>query len=364
MKKLGLLRKMDSLGKIGIVSSLIAPSVGNRFITYPYAMVVVVTHQCNSRCRMCHIWEESPTPHLSLQQFERIFSLNDFSFVRSLTLTGGEPTLRSNLAQIFSIIYQHTPNLEHSFIATNGINTVQVIQQIKQILEILNSTSGNIYRLDIQISLHGIGEIHNRVVGIPGAFQKVSNTIDELSLLQAHYPRISVRLNCVLLPFNLPFVESLRNFCTQRNLSITYTPVILANSYFKNRDNAEALTFSQKDSRIARGFFEQLGQEEKTNFRFCYRNVAQMLQGHKRTRKCMMGLYNFVLEHDGNVHLCFNSEEISLGNLLTDSFESVWFGEHADKARRKLRALHCHSCPAMCYPMPVSMFELLEMLRG
>jgi MoaA/NifB/PqqE/SkfB family radical SAM enzyme len=313
---------------------------------------------------MCSIWKESPTSHLSLQQFEQIFSSNDFSFIRSLTLTGGEPTLRANLAQIFNIIYQHTPNLEHILIATNGLNTSMIVRQVRLILETLDTISNLVYRMDVQISLHGVGEIHDRVTGIPGAFQRVSDTINELGALQINYPLLSLRLNCVLMPCNLSFVDSLVNFSTRQMLPITYTPVILADNYFNNTDNIEDLTFSQKYSQIASCFFEQLSQEEKNSFRFCYRNVAQMIQGHKRTRKCMMGLYNFILECNGDVHFCFNSEEINLGNLLTDSFESVWFGEHTDKARRKLRALHCPTCPAMCYPMPVSIVELLEALRG
>jgi MoaA/NifB/PqqE/SkfB family radical SAM enzyme len=76
----------------------------------------------------------------------------------------------------------------------------------------------------------------------------------------------------------------------------------------------------------------------------------------------MMGLYSFVLDHDGAVYPCFVGDNVAFGNLVTDPFESVWFGAQADKARQRLRAHHCPSCPAGCYPLPVNALELVEMV--
>jgi radical SAM protein with 4Fe4S-binding SPASM domain len=68
----------------------------------------------------------------------------------------------------------------------------------------------------------------------------------------------------------------------------------------------------------------------------------------------MMDFYGAVLEHNGDVYPCINCEHSSFGNLLTSSFEEVWFGERANEARVRLRASCCPTCTSVCYPLPVN----------
>ena len=79
-----------------------------------------------------------------------------------------------------------------------------------------------------------------------------------------------------------------------------------------------------------------------------------MIQGRSRSRRCMMGFFGFVLEHDGGVYPCVNCEDASFGNLLHEPFEQVWFGRQANEARRQLRASCCSTCTSMCYVQPVT----------
>jgi radical SAM protein with 4Fe4S-binding SPASM domain len=75
----------------------------------------------------------------------------------------------------------------------------------------------------------------------------------------------------------------------------------------------------------------------------------------------MMGFYGFILECDGNVYPCFNGEQASLGNLMTNTFEDIWFGEQATKVRRQLRVSRCSTCPETTYPLPINVLEVIEM---
>jgi len=60
----------------------------------------MLTYRCNSRCAMCHLWqhptlpEEEITPAL-LAKLPKGFS--------TITLTGGEPTLRDDLEEIVDV---------------------------------------------------------------------------------------------------------------------------------------------------------------------------------------------------------------------------------------------------------------------
>jgi MoaA/NifB/PqqE/SkfB family radical SAM enzyme len=359
MRRIGFLHRLGSMRMVSVLGSVLTPIVDNRFVPYPYLMIWVVTRQCNSRCQMCSIWQQKNPPFLSVEQAEQIFARDDFSFVRSLTLTGGEPTLRSDLPELFQIALANSPNLEHVLLATSGLNTRRTVQFVDQMLETLNAAENRVYRFDVQISLDGVGEVHDTVRGIPGFFDQVQATLTKLRELQGRYPRLNLKLSCVLMPYNLPHVDALQGFAGRENLQIYFSPVVIDAAYYNNLHGVNSLSFSANGSNAdAQRFFERLSQAEQSSLRFYYQDMAQMVQGEPRRRRCMMGYYGFVLEHNGNVYPCVNCEGNSFGNLLTDSFENVWFGPSANDARRALRVECCPSCTSMCYPPPSNALEM------
>lgn len=362
MKRLRFLNKSSSWRRALVVNALLSPLIDNRFVPYPNRIVLIVTRRCNSRCRMCNIWQDKDSTALSLEQIEFIFTRNDFSFVQALTLTGGEPTMRVDLPQLFEIALQRLPNLERVLLATNGLNTSRAVEHVRCMLETLDIKPNRVRCFQVQVSLDGVGEVHDEMRGVPDFFRHTQNTLAELKKLQSHFPRLDLRISCVLVPYNLPCVESLDAFARQQDIPISYSPVVLAGEYYNNQGQASDLLFSAESKAIAQRLFERLSTEDETSFRFYYRDVAQMLQGRPRYRRCMMGFYSFVLECDGIVYHCPTSEEIGLGNLLTDSFEDVWFGEQANAVRRQVRTQNCSTCPAACYPSPINVLELADMV--
>jgi MoaA/NifB/PqqE/SkfB family radical SAM enzyme len=360
MRRSSFLSTFHSLRAAGAVSSVLAPIVDNRFVPYPFLMTFVVTRRCNSRCQMCSIWQEKDSSFLSLEQIEYIFSQNDFSCVRILALTGGEPTLRSDLPQLLEIVLERTPNLEHVQLATSGLNTRRTVEFVTRMLGTLAAGSSRVRHFEVQISLDGIGEVHDAVRGVPGCFRHVQDTLAQLRALQDRFPRLNLRLSSVVIPDNLSHIDALHNFARQWRLPIHYSPIVLSGEYYNNLHKRSDLEFSNGYRAAARGLFERLGEEEETSLRFYYQDMAQMIQGYPRSRRCMMGWYGFVLEHDGSVYPCINCEKAGFGNLLTDSFESVWFGKQADSARRQLRASCCPTCTSVCYPQPVNALEVIK----
>jgi MoaA/NifB/PqqE/SkfB family radical SAM enzyme len=328
-------------------------------VPYPYFLTFVVTWRCNSRCQMCNLWQHKDSPFLSLEQIEHIFSQNDFSFVRSLTLTGGEPVLRPDLPQLLETVLKHTPRLEQLLLATNGLNTERTVKHVTHMLQILDETDNRVTSFDVQISLDGVGEVHDTVRGIPGFFQRVQQTLAQLQALKDRFPLLNLRLSCVLLPYNTPQVEALHEFAGRQNIPIYYSPVILSGEYYNNLQQVDSLTFGE-NHHAAGQFFEKLSREDQTSLGLYYQDMARMIQGQTRSRRCMMGFYGAVLEHNGDVYPCINCEHSSFGNLLTSSFEKVWFGERANEARVRLRASCCPTCTSACYPLPINALEVAQ----
>jgi radical SAM protein with 4Fe4S-binding SPASM domain len=94
---------------------------------------------------------------------------------------------------------------------------------------------------------------------------------------------------------------------------------------------------------------------------FYYTDMAGMLAGHPRRRICMQGYHACVLEADGGLHACVNSEALKFGNLREHPFRELWWGEGADTLRRALHEQICPSCPSKCYARPVGTREVAHL---
>jgi MoaA/NifB/PqqE/SkfB family radical SAM enzyme len=220
-----------------------------------------------------------------------------------------------------------------------------------------------VHHFDVQISLDGIGEVHDWVRGIPGSFQYVAETLDQLVALKRDFPKLRVRLSTVVLPYNLPNLEALQAFASEHGFPIAFTPVILSNEYYDNLQNSDFLTFSSVEQRVqAAEFFLRLARLEQSSLRHHYKDVSRMLLGSSRKRKCMMGFYGFVIEYNGDVYSCVNCEKYSFGNLLNVRFEELWFRPHASYVRQQVHRNCCPTCTSLCYPLPTNLAEVVDIV--
>lgn len=360
--KLEFFDKLPSYKAVSATASLLSAGVNARRLPRPFLLTFVVTRRCNSRCQMCNIWQEKDSPFLSLDQIRHIFGKDDFSFVRQLTLTGGEPTLRSDLPELFEIVRAACPNVEHVELATSGLNTRRVLDHVERMLASIERAPGRINRFVAQVSLDGIGDMHDQIRGIDGFFDIASATLDGLAKLEKRYPILRRRLSCVVMPQNLAYVERLREFARERDMGIYFSPAVLSGKYYRNLHGGN-LTFVSGEGRnqAAVETFQSLAQAEDSGMRFYYEDIGRMLQGAERKRTCMMGFYGCILEHDGNIYPCVNYEINSLGNLLEQSFDDVWFGPQSGAVRQDLRQHGCPTCVSSCYTLPTGAGEMAEL---
>ncbi len=117
--------------------------------------------RCNARCNHCYYRGRLEEPFYPLEKVigaARHYYLN--YGCRELDITGGEPSIYPQIAEVARQVKEigYTSTL----IITNGLK-----------LDLCN-------RLDLDellISIHGFGETHDRIVGVPGAFIKIRNGI-------------------------------------------------------------------------------------------------------------------------------------------------------------------------------------------
>src|SRR5262245_13240152 len=140
----------------------------------PTVLHVNVNLRCNTRCAMCNIWELKSSQELSLEQFDQIFSDPVYSRVEYIVLAGGEPTLRDDLPEIIELMHRHMPRIKKILLPSNVINRASIENQYARMARYC---ADHAIRLSLGVSLDGIGETHDKIRGVKGAFNKVMENV-------------------------------------------------------------------------------------------------------------------------------------------------------------------------------------------
>jgi MoaA/NifB/PqqE/SkfB family radical SAM enzyme len=173
-------------------------------ITY---LIFFVTGRCNARCELCFYWDNIVAAdrgrELTLDEIRRISAgLPNLPY---LTLTGGEPFMRDDLAEIAEVFYRQS-GVQFFAIPTNGLLPERDREQVERIV----SRCPKAY-LKIQLSIDGLGEAHDRQRGVPGNWEKMMETYRLLDGLRSRYRNFNIDVSTILSPDNIdglfPLVE-------------------------------------------------------------------------------------------------------------------------------------------------------------
>jgi MoaA/NifB/PqqE/SkfB family radical SAM enzyme len=161
---------------------------------FPYRLTFALTNRCQARCSMCNIWRKPAENELSLQEIEEIVQrANRFSWIN---LTGGEIFLRPDIRAIVRTIIETSRDLYLLNFPSNGICTGEIVDTVDMILR-----TTRLPRLIVTISLDGPPDLHNRIRGVPGAFDRAVETFRALRQRRAR--RFSVFFGYTLQEANI-----------------------------------------------------------------------------------------------------------------------------------------------------------------
>lgn len=128
-----------------------------------------LTHRCNVACRHCYLQDSSLTPQQELTLSEIEDLLDNLAHMQTLflSLTGGEPLLRPDFADILRAA---TARGFAVLLLTNGtLLTPTLADEI---------AAANPFQ--VHLSLLGLGDVHDRMTGRPGSFDLTVKAMDLL----------------------------------------------------------------------------------------------------------------------------------------------------------------------------------------
>jgi polysaccharide pyruvyl transferase WcaK-like protein/sulfatase maturation enzyme AslB (radical SAM superfamily) len=286
----------------------------------PAVLQFPVIDICNSRCQMCRIWENKKSDDITPDALRMALRNPLYSQVVSVGLNGGEPTLRKDLSLLAAVLFEELPELKNISLITNAYNCQEVITRITEVGEVVARHNG---KLDVMVSLDGIGEMHDLVRGKPGNFERAQNVIDfviQSSLVS------TVRIGCTIIKTNVYGLAALLEFCQGKGVYVKYR-LGIPHQRLYTQDLVDPYALSDEEKYHVAEFLEGLITHYETNDRqkFFYRSlIDQLIHNVPRKAGCDWQHRGATITARGELLYCAVQSK-ALGNICRDDSHKIYF---------------------------------------
>lgn len=284
---------------------------------------IIITYRCNAKCNMCDCYKNPSKPEEEIK-LETLEKLPDMAFTN---ITGREPFIRQDIADIVRVLYKKTKRI---VISTNGYFTDRIIKLCEEFPQI-----------GIRISIEGLEETNNAIRGLPDGFKKGYETLKrlvEMGHKDIGFGMTVQDMNCKdLIPL----------YKLSDELHMEFATATLHNSfYFRKTDNKidNKRKVAEEFEKLINILLESKSPKKWARAYFNH-GLIHYLYGQKRLLPCEMGTNGFFIDPFGYVLPCNGSnEKWSMGNLNDQTWQEIWYSEQAKKVRDQVKC-----CPKNCW---------------
>jgi radical SAM protein with 4Fe4S-binding SPASM domain len=298
--------------------------------TAPYRMDLAVIYRCNNDCAHCYNARERNFPELSTRQWFQILDQLWGLGIPHIVFTGGEATLRNDLPEL---IRHAEANGQITGLNTNA----RRLADEKYVQRLIDAGLDH-----VQITVESCNEqIHDEMMRTKGAFkQTIAGLKNALqSNLYVMTNTTMLRTNAHTIPDTLDFLADLGVPTIGLNALIYSGHGLSVGTGLKESELQPILDIATRKT-------NQRGQRLiwYTPTQYCEFDPTANNLGVKG---CTAALYSMCIESNGNVLPC-QSYYHPLGNILTDSWDSIWNHKLSVqlRERQKLPA-KCENCPIL-----------------
>jgi radical SAM protein with 4Fe4S-binding SPASM domain len=285
--------------------------------TAPYRLDLALTYRCNNNCAHCYNVQhpaslsagEKPglgAGELSTSDWKRILDTAWELGIPHIIFTGGEPTLRDDLTEL---VAHAEKNGQITGLNTNG-------RRLSDLDYVGKLVAAGLDHVQITVESHDAG-IHDRMVCTKGAF---SQTIKGMKNVLAS--PLYVMTNTTMLQTNASSIPGTLDFLAETGVMTIGLNALIHSGRGSVVGTGLAESALTPLLEIARQKTAAHGQRLiwYTPTQYCGFDPMTLDLGVKG---CTAALYNMCVEPDGGVLPC-QSYYRTLGNLLTDPWDSIW----------------------------------------
>lgn len=296
-------------------------------VPMPTDASIITTYRCCMKCKMCNIWKYPTDIDRELKP-EDLEKLPQLKFIN---ITGGEPFVRRDLADLIEVAFRKAPRV---VISTAGY-------QVNEILTLAERFP----KIGIRVSIEGLSTINDYLRGRDSGFDRGLRTLTGLRRMGIKDIGFGITVS------NNNSSDMLELYELSKNLGMEFATASYHNSYYFHKENNH---ITNQDE-VTENFYELIDRLLKENkpkswFRaFFNHGLINYIKGNRRFLPCEAGTVNFFIEPYGDVFPCNGLEDKywkeSMGNIRdVDTFEEIWYSQQANRVRSLVK-----TCPKNCW---------------
>ncbi len=294
----------------------------------PEFLWLEVTAACPNRCKFCGIGDKIPSGRaLTPAQIQTALEDPLFRGLRIVVVSGGEPTLRPDLEAILASVHRAVPQAR-IVLSSSAALPDRLVRAARTALELG-------VRLDVGVSVDGLGKRHDELRGAPGLFTKVDGALRELRELKREFgSQLRVSVGMVIADDTAAQVDAVRRYA--RGLRAAFNPQWYNQAAYYDNVGRDRLSARAELLRIGK----QLEPSILTDF------AVRVLEGRAPKARCTMLFNACLVKSSGDMVPCFTFWDNSVGNVLKDSPSAIWASQRARVERKRVMA--CDGCLNAC----------------
>jgi polysaccharide pyruvyl transferase WcaK-like protein/MoaA/NifB/PqqE/SkfB family radical SAM enzyme len=235
---------------------------------------------CNHRCVMCRIWEQKRGDEISPACLRTLLQDPYFSEVEHVGITGGEPTLRADLPELYRAVREALPGLVGGSFITNGFLSDRAVAMYDAVHRDYQAAGRQFAGM---VSIDGVGEMHDRVRGTRGAFERATRTV--FGLRERGVP---VHACCTIVKANVFGLEDLLRWGQTHDVYVRFRVGEFINRLYNASLGDQIRNFDRHETRHLVAFLHLLidGYEPSEIVRRTYGSMLSLLTGGRRLIAC------------------------------------------------------------------------------
>jgi MoaA/NifB/PqqE/SkfB family radical SAM enzyme len=326
-------------------------------VATPPFLILFINSICNLTCEHCFYWRNlNQRDDLTV---EEIFALaRDLGRIENLNLSGGEPFLRPEFAEICQFFIQNN-GVEQIYVPTNGYFTERTIKALKTIFE-----EKTLKLFVCELSIDGMPEYHDRFRGNSKSFAKLLETYEALAELQAQEPRLRIHSISTVTSENLDEIKRLTTYLYERCPAMDHHNLALIRGERKNQSLViPDLVAYQQLYQYARRLWASREEKRYGSLVEPMLQWAKVKTAEQQTQvvPCRAGILSSVVYANGDVSFC--ESHPPLGNLRQKSFRELWYSSQAEALRRSIHAKQCW-CTNEVFLWPSITYQPVQLVKA
>jgi MoaA/NifB/PqqE/SkfB family radical SAM enzyme len=323
----------------------------------PPFLIVFINSICNLTCEHCFYWRNlNQRNDLTYEEFVRLSE--ELGTIETLNLSGGEPFIRKEFAEICSLFIRNN-GAKQIYVPTNGYFTDKTEAALRLVLK-----HKELKLFVCEISLDGMPEYHNRFRGNPKSFEKAMETYEMLAALQREDPRLRIHVNTVAMSENMDEIRRLAVYLHERCPAMEHQNLAVIRGDRKNPSLRGPILEQYKS--LYRHIAEVWKDRETGRFGTSVEPMLQWgklqtMEAEAQVIPCRAGVLSGVIYANGDVGVC--ETHPPLGNLRDKGFFEIWDSPEAKALRAQIDAKACY-CTNEVFMWPSIVFQPVQLARA